>query len=62
MATLTSLELHREHARAKRLATEGPVLITHRGVTTHVMLSAEVYDRLLKVHAGVNKATAEPSK
>jgi PHD/YefM family antitoxin component YafN of YafNO toxin-antitoxin module len=44
--TLTSREFNQDTARAKREAAAGPVFVTDRGRTTHVLLTAEAYDRL----------------
>ena len=44
--TVTSRELNRDVARAKRAAKAGPVFITDRGRPAHVLLSIEDYRRL----------------
>ncbi len=46
VTTVTSRELDRDAARAKRAARAGPVFITDRGRPAHVLLSIEDYRRL----------------
>lgn len=46
--TLTSREFNQDTARAKREAASGPVFVTDRGRTTHVLVSAEEYARLTR--------------
>ena len=46
ITTVTSRELNRDAARAKRAAKSGPVFITDRGKPAHVLLSIEDYRRL----------------
>ena len=46
VTTVTSRELNRDVARAKRAAKAGPVFITDRGRPAHVLLSIEDYRRL----------------
>ena len=45
-ATLTSREFNQGTSRAKREAASGPVFVTDRGRTTHVLLTVEAYERL----------------
>ena len=45
-ATLTSREFNQDTSRAKREAASGPVFVTDRGRTTHVLLTLEAYERL----------------
>ena len=45
-ATLTSREFNQDTSRAKREAASGPVFVTDRGKTTHVLLTLEAYERL----------------
>ena len=42
----TSREFNQDVGGAKRAAAEGPVFITDRGETSHVLLSIEEYNRL----------------
>jgi PHD/YefM family antitoxin component YafN of YafNO toxin-antitoxin module len=44
--TLSSREFNQDTGAAKRLAKEGPVIITDRGQPTHVLLTIEEYRRL----------------
>lgn len=46
MTTITSREFNRDVSAAKRAAEGGPVTITEHGRRSHVLLSAEDYDRL----------------
>ena len=46
VTTVTSRELNRDVARAKRAAKAGPVFITDRGRPAHVLFSIEDYRRL----------------
>ena len=46
ITTLSSRELNQDVAKAKNAAQDGPVFITDRGRTTHVLLSFEEYQRL----------------
>ena len=43
---LTAREFNQDTARAKRAAKNGPVFITDRGKTSHVLLSIAEYERL----------------
>lgn len=44
--TMTAREFNQNVAKAKRAAREGPVIVTERGVPSHVLLSSEAYERL----------------
>jgi len=44
--TMSSREFNQAASRAKQAARKGPVFITDRGRTTHVLLSVEEYDKL----------------
>lgn len=46
--TITSREFNRDVSAAKKAAIEGPVVITDHGRRSHVLLSAEEYDRITK--------------
>ena len=48
ITTVTSRELNQDVSRAKRAAKSGPVFITDRGKTAHVLLSIEDYRRLAR--------------
>lgn len=43
---LTSRQFNHDTGRAKRAAEEGPVIITHRGEPSHVLLPIKEYERL----------------
>ncbi|SEB69619.1 prevent-host-death family protein [Paramicrobacterium humi] len=44
--TITSREFNRDVSAAKRAAEKGPVTITDHGRASHVLLTAEEYDRI----------------
>lgn len=44
--TITSREFNRDVSAAKRAAEHGPVTITDHGRRSHVLLTAEDFDRL----------------
>ncbi|WP_345473247.1 type II toxin-antitoxin system Phd/YefM family antitoxin [Glutamicibacter ectropisis] len=46
--TITSREFNQDVSAAKRAALEGPVVITDHGRRSHVLMSAEEYDRITK--------------
>jgi prevent-host-death family protein len=46
ITTMTSREFNQDTAKAKRAAQKGPVFITDRGRSSHVLLTKEEYDRL----------------
>jgi prevent-host-death family protein len=43
---LSSREFNQDTSRAKRAAKRGPVFITNRGRPSHVLLTAEEYQRI----------------
>jgi len=43
---LSSREFNQDTSRAKKAAKRGPVFITDRGRPSHVLLTAEEYERL----------------
>ncbi len=45
---LSSREFNQDTSRAKRAARRGPVFITDRGRLSHVLLTAEEYQRLTR--------------
>lgn len=47
MSTISAREFNRDVSAAKRAADHGPVFITDRGVTSHVLMSAEEYRTLV---------------
>jgi prevent-host-death family protein len=44
---MTSREFNQDASKAKRAANDGPVFITDRGRTAHVLLTIEEYQRLV---------------
>lgn len=48
MTTITSRALHQETSRAKKATRVGPVFITEHGQPTHVLLSIESYQNLVR--------------
>lgn len=46
ITTLSSREFDQSVSEAKRAANDGPVFITNRGRTTHVLMSIELYEQL----------------
>lgn len=46
MTIMTSREFNQDAGRAKRAAMDGPVFITDRGETAHVLLTIEDYKKL----------------
>lgn len=44
--TITSRDFNRDVSAAKRAAEQGPVTITDHGRPSHVLLTAEEFDRL----------------
>ncbi|BCM21270.1 type II toxin-antitoxin system Phd/YefM family antitoxin [Mesorhizobium sp. J8] len=51
---MSSREFNQDTARAKRAARNGPVIITDRGKSSHVLMSMEEYEKL--------KAQGKPEK
>ena len=47
---ITSEELHRDASATLQAAETSPVIITEDGRRTHVLLTAEEYDRLARAH------------
>lgn len=43
---LSSREFNQDTSKAKRAAKKGPVFITDRGRPSHVLLTAEEYERI----------------
>jgi hypothetical protein len=44
--TMTSRQFNHDVSAAKRAATEGPVVITDRGIPSHVLLTIEQFERI----------------
>lgn len=60
ITTLSSREFNQDTSRAKKAASEGPVFITDRGKTAHVLLSIEDYQRITGGHRKIADALAMP--
>jgi len=52
MSTMTSREFNHDVSAAKRAARRGPVVITDRGVPSHVLLTIEQFDRMTASASG----------
>lgn len=51
--TITSREFNRDVSAAKRAAQDGPVTITDHGRRSHVLMTADDFDRLTSTHERV---------
>ena len=60
ITTLSSREFNQDTSRAKKAAAEGPVFITDRGRTAHVLLRIEEYRRLTHHPRKIADALAMP--
>ena len=58
---MTSRELNQDLARAKREASDGPVIITDRGRPAHVLMEYEDYRRLTGEGTSIIDALAMPA-
>ena len=61
ITTMTSREFNQDASRAKRAAEAGPVFITDRGRTAHVLLTADAYQALAGKSATLADALAMPA-
>ena len=57
---LSSREFNQDTSRAKRAAKRGPVFITDRGRPSHVLLTAEEYQRITQGQNSVVDLLAMP--
>ena len=57
---LTSREFNQDTGRAKRAAKRGPVFITDRGRPSHVLLTAEEYERITSGQKSIVELLAMP--
>jgi prevent-host-death family protein len=57
--TMSSREFNQDTARAKRAASNGPVIITDRGKPSHVLMTMEEYRRLEKKPRSLADAIAD---
>lgn len=60
ITTLSSRELNQDVSRAKKAASQGPVIITDRGHPAHVLLTFEDYQRLTRQRRNIADALAMP--
>ena len=60
ITTLSSREFNQHASEAKKMANHGPVFITDRGRTAHVLLSFEDYQRLSSGHQKITDLLAMP--
>lgn len=60
ITTLSSRELNQDVSRAKKAAKNGPVFITDRGKTAHVLLSFSEYQKLTQQRRNIADALALP--
>lgn len=60
ITTLSSRELNQDVTRAKKATKRGPVFITDRGKTAHVLLSIEEYQQLTKQRRSIADSLAMP--
>jgi prevent-host-death family protein len=57
---LSSREFNQDTSRAKRAAKRGPVFITDRGRPSHVLLTAEEYERITGSQKSIADLLAMP--
>lgn len=57
----TSREFNQDVGRAKRAALSGPVFITDRGRPSHVLLTADEYDRLAAMFEAARSSENAPT-
>lgn len=57
---LSSREFNQDTSRAKRAAKRGPVFITNRGRPSHVLLTADEYDRIIGEQKSIADLLAMP--
>lgn len=60
ITTLTSREFNQDVSKAKRDAAMGPVFITDRGRTAHVLLTIEDYLRITETEESIVELLAMP--
>lgn len=59
--SLSSREFNQELGRAKKSSKKGPVFITDRGRTTHVLLDIDDYRRITGTHATMADLLSNPA-
>jgi antitoxin (DNA-binding transcriptional repressor) of toxin-antitoxin stability system len=60
ITTISSREFNQDTSRAKKAAQDGPVFITDRGRTAHVLITIEEYQRLCGPPMTLAEALAQP--
>ena len=60
ITTISSRELNQDVSKAKRAALSGPVFITDRGHTAHVLLSIEEYVKITDKTESIVELLAMP--
>jgi prevent-host-death family protein len=60
ITTMSSREFNQDASGAKRASIQGPVFITDRGRTAHVLLSIEDYRKLTNDAVSLAAAVAQP--
>ena len=60
ITTFSSREFNQDAARAKRAANKGPVFITDRGRTAHVLLSIKEYQKITNKGKSIVELLAMP--
>ena len=60
ITTISSREFNQDVSKAKRAASEGPVFITDRGHTAHVLLSIEEYQKITDTRESIVELLAMP--
>lgn len=62
ISTFTSRQFNQDVSKIKKAALNGPVFITDRGHTAHVILSIEDYLKLTKTKESIVDLLAMPSQ
>jgi prevent-host-death family protein len=60
ITTINSRQFNQDVSKAKRAAANGPVFITDRGRTAHVLISIEEYQKLTKQKESIADLLAMP--
>lgn len=60
ITTISSRELNHDVSKAKRAALSGPVFITDRGHTAHVLLTIEEYQKITDKKESIVELLAMP--
>jgi PHD/YefM family antitoxin component YafN of YafNO toxin-antitoxin module len=58
--TITSREFNQDVSKAKRAASSGPVFITDRGHTAHVLLTIDEYQTITDIKDSIVELLAMP--